>query len=112
EHYRVVVTGSGQDPTGKAVDGKSEARFLVYQDDAETSEKAANPDFLKELAIAGGGQEHRPGDMKKFLEALPSKPLAQPLPKPAKFPDWRTNKGPSPFLVAFLLLFVQVLALE
>jgi hypothetical protein len=112
DSYRVVVTGSGQDPAGKTVDGKSEARFIVYQDDAETSEKAANPDFLKELALAGGGQEHRPGDLKKFLESLPSRPLAQPLPKPAKFPDWRTTKGPSPFLLAFLLLFVQVLALE
>ena len=37
----------------KKVDGKAEARFLVYQDDAETSEKAANPEFLKDLAQAG-----------------------------------------------------------
>ena len=55
---------------------------------------------------------HRPEQLKKFLESLPSKPLPQPPPKPAKFPDWRGSKGPSPFLVAFFLLFVQVLALE
>jgi uncharacterized membrane protein len=110
--YRVVVSGSGTDPMGKKVDGRSEARFIAYQDDAESMEKAANPDFLKDLASAGGGRDYRPGELKKFLEQLPSKPLPQPPPKPAKIPDWRTSKGPSPFLLAFFLLFVQLLALE
>ncbi len=110
--YRIVALGSGKHPvTGKPVPGNSEARFLAYQDDAETSEKAANPDFLKDLATAGGGREYRPDGLKKFLEQLPSKPLPQPPPKPSKLPDWRT-KDPSPFLLAFFLLFVQVLALE
>jgi hypothetical protein len=94
------------------VSGNSEARFLAYQDDSETSEQAANPDFLKELALAGGGRDYRPGEMKKFLDHLPSKPLPQPPPKPSKLPNWRPKKGPSPFFMAFLLLFVQVLALE
>lgn len=110
--YKVVASGSGQDAAGKTVSGNAKARFLAYQDDAETTEKAANPDFLKELAAAGGGQDHRPEQLKKFLESLPSKPLPQPPPKPKPFPNWRTSKGPDPFLVAFFLLFVQVLALE
>jgi hypothetical protein len=110
--YRVVATGSGTDPQGKKVDGRAEARFLGYHDDAETTEKAANPDFLIQLASDGGGRDYRPGDLKKFLEQLPSKPLPRTPPKPAKLPDWRSNKGPSPFLLAFFLLFVQILALE
>lgn len=110
--YRVVVTGSGTDPLGKKVDGRAEARFIAYQDDAETMEKAANPDFLKDLASAGGGRDYRPGELKRFLEQLPSKPLPQPPPKPSKIPDWRSTKGPSPFLLAFFLLFVQLLVLE
>src|SRR5262249_23675331 len=90
----------------------AEARFIVYQDDAETAEKAANLDFLKELAAAGGGQDHRPGELQAFLRQLPAKPLPHPPPKPSKYPDWRVAKGRSPFLLAFLLLFVQLLALE
>jgi uncharacterized membrane protein len=111
--YRVVASGSGKHPTeDRTVSGNSEARFLAYQDDAETTEQAANPDFLKDLARDGGGRDYRPGELKKFLEHLPSKPLPKPPPKPSKLPDWRTNKGPSPFLLAFFLLFVQVVALE
>lgn len=110
--YRVVASGEGNDPKGEPVRGENAARFLVYQDDAESSEKAANHKFLEELASAGGGQDHRPGDLKKWLERLPTTPLPSPPPKPAKVPDWRQTKGTSPFLLAFLLLFVQVLALE
>ena len=110
--YRIQATGSGKDHAGKAVDGRTEARFIVYQDDVETSEKAANPDFLKDLAAAGGGQDYRPRELRRFLEQLPAKPLPNPPPKPSKFPDWRTTRGRSPFLLAFLLLFVQLLALE
>jgi uncharacterized membrane protein len=110
--YRVVVTGSGTDPLGKKVDGRAEAQFLAYQDDAETTEKAANPQFLIDLASDSGGRDYRPGDLKKFLEQLPSKPLPRTPPKPTKVPDWRTSKGPSPFLLSFFLLFVQLLALE
>jgi hypothetical protein len=110
--YRIVGTGSGEDPSGKKIDGKNEARFLAFQDDAETSEKAANPEFLRQLAAAGGGQDHRPPELKKYLDKLPTVPLPSPPPRPAKFPDWRQSKGTSPFLLAFILLFVQVLALE
>ena len=114
--YRVVATakGTSKDDKGKTIEvtGTKAARFIVYQDDAETAEKAANPDFLKELAAAGGGQNYRPDKLEKFLKELPTKPLPQPPPKPTKYPDWRATKGRSPFLLAFLLLFVQVLALE
>jgi hypothetical protein len=114
--YRIKASGKGHHPSGKAqkeVTGETEVRFIAYQDDAETTEKAANPDFLGELAVAGGTQSYRrPGELKRLLESLPSKPLPNPPPRPSKFPDWRTTKGRSPFLVAFLLLFVQVLTLE
>ncbi len=110
--HRVVVVGQGKLPSGEPVEGRAEARFIAYQDDAEKSEKAANPDFLKELAAAGGGRDYRPGELKKFLEQLPAKPLPTPPPRPRKIPDWRRTGTPEPFLLAFFLLFVQVLALE
>jgi hypothetical protein len=108
--YCIEVTASGTDAAGKRVDGRAEAWFHTYQDDAETTDKAANPDFLKDLAGAGGGHDFRPDKLRPFLEQLPGKPLPTPPPKPTKFPDWRATKGRSPFFVAFLLLFVQLLA--
>jgi uncharacterized membrane protein len=114
--YRVeaTATGTGKDDKGKTIEvtGKAAARFIVYQDDAETAEKAANPDFLRDLARDGGGQDARPDRLEKFLKELPQKPLPHPPPKPTRYPDWRVTKGRSPFLLAFILLFVQLLALE
>ena len=114
--YRVVATatGTGKDDKGKTIEvtGKAAARFIVFQDDAETAEKAANPDFLKDLATAGGGQTFRPDELERFLGRLHLKPLPHPPPKPTRYPDWRVTKGRSPFLLAFILLFVQLLALE
>jgi Putative glutamine amidotransferase len=110
--YIVEASGSGKDASGKSVDGRAEAWVITYQDDTETTEKAANPDFLRDLASAGGGTDFRPGELKHFLMQLPQKPLPNPPPKPSRLPDWRVKKGRSPFLVAFFLLFVQLLTLE
>jgi len=114
--YRIKAHGEGHYSDGKEkkpISGDTEVRFIAYQDDAETTEKAANPDFLGELALAGGTQSYRrPGELVRLLESMPSRPLPNPPPRPSKFPDWRTTKGRSPFLVAFFLLFVQLLALE
>src|SRR5262249_19373657 len=93
--YRIKASGKGHAPSGKEqkeVTGETEVRFIAYQDDAETTEKAANPDFLGELALAGGTQNYRrPGDLERLLNSLPSKPLPNPPPRPSKFPDWPTT---------------------
>jgi len=84
---------------------------LVYEDDAEMRQRAANHDFLKSLASAGGGEFHQPDDLVAFLAQLQSQPLPHSLAKADLWPDWRLNQT-SGFLVAFFLLFVAVLSLE
>ena len=74
------------------------------------------------LLGAGWGQVRPPGVFpggwsalqsaaRSWISLMTNQPYESP-PKPAKFPDWRVSRGRSPFLVAFFLLFVQVLALE
>jgi uncharacterized membrane protein len=110
--YRIEAAGTGKDAKNDRISGNATARFIVYQDDAETARRSADHKFLRDLAGAGGGRFHKAEDLLKYLQELPSQPLPQGAPKPAKWPDWRLNKGRSPFLVGFLILFVQVLALE
>jgi uncharacterized membrane protein len=111
--YRIEVNGVGKDADGKDITGKATARFLVYEDDAEMRQRAANHDFLKALATAGGGEFHLPDDLAGFLAQLQSQPLPHSAAKADLWPEWRRNQPrPSGFLVAFFLLFVTVLSLE
>jgi uncharacterized membrane protein len=109
--YRLVVKASGKDADGTPAAGEAAARFLVYEDTAELTIRRADHDFLKKLAAQGGGQFHRPDELKEFLQQLALQPLPQLKPKAALWPEWRQNSL-SPFLAGFFLLFVAVLCLE
>jgi uncharacterized membrane protein len=109
--YRLEVNGTGKDADGKEISGKASARFLVYEDDAEMRQRAANHDFLKALASAGGGEFNLPDDLAAFLTQLQSQPLPHARAKANTWPDWRRNQM-SAFLVGFFLLFVALLSLE
>ncbi|HJT76795.1 MAG TPA: glutamine amidotransferase, partial [Gemmataceae bacterium] len=109
--YRLVVTGKGKDVDGQEISGQATARFLVYEDDAELVRRAADHDFLKKLAAAGGGQFLRPEDLPKFLQKMQAEQLLEGRPKVAAWPDWRQNHL-SPFVVVLFLLFVALLSGE
>jgi uncharacterized membrane protein len=111
--YRLVVQGNARDTDGQTVNGQASARFLVYQDDAEMTRRAADHEFLKRLAAAGGGKFH-PGDEEeliRYLRELPSQPLAGLRPKANLWPNWRRSSL-SAFPPAFLLIFVALVSLE
>jgi uncharacterized membrane protein len=111
--YQLVVEGQGRDAEGQEVRGKETVRFLVSQDDAEMTRRAADHEFLKRLAAAGGGKFHA-GDeeeLARYLRELPSQPLGGLRPKPNLWPDWR-RAAPSTFPPAFLLLFAVLVSLE
>jgi len=110
--YRLVVQGSAKDTDGQAVSGQASARFLVSQDDAEMTRRAADHEFLKQLAQVAG--QFHPGteeDLARYLRELPSQPLAGMRPKANLWPDWRRSSL-SPFPPAFLLVFVALVSLE
>jgi uncharacterized membrane protein len=110
--YRIVVRGEAKDPTtGKTVKDEGAARFLVYEEDLEMSRRAADHDFLKKLAAAGGGESHRVEELRGFLERLGSEAAARTRPRLNVWPDWRTTAR-SPFLAGFFLAFVALLTGE
>ncbi len=111
--YRLVVQGAAKDSDGQTVSGQASARFLVYQDDAEMTRRAADHEFLKRLAAAGGGSFHPGGEeeLARYLRDLPAQPLAGLRPKANLWPDWRRSSL-SAFPPAFLLVFVALVSLE
>ncbi len=110
--YRVVVQGEAKDPsTGEVVRGEASARFLVYQDELELMRRAADHDFLKKLAAAGGGEFHRAEELPDFLGKLYNEPVRQARAKLDLWPNWRGTQR-SPFFVGFFLAFVALLAAE
>ncbi len=64
--YRVAVSGTDQ---GKDI-GRDSARFLVYQDDRELSNPAADPELLKQIAEITGGKPLVPEQLEKYLATL------------------------------------------
>jgi hypothetical protein len=109
--YVIKATGTGKDIDGKPVEGKEDARFLVYQDETEIMRRAADHDFLKKLAANGGGEFHQADELAAYLKQLAAQPLPQDRPKANVWPDWRYNQL-SGFLVSFFMLFVALLSLE
>jgi uncharacterized membrane protein len=111
--YRLVVAGKAKDTDGQSVSGEASARFLVYQDDAEMTRRAADHEFLKRLAAAGGGKFHAGEDeeLARYLHDLPLQPLAGWRPKANLWPDWR-RASLGGFLPAFFLTFVGLVSLE
>ena len=111
--YRLVVTGAAKDRDGEQVSGEGTARFMVTQEDAEMSRRAADHESLRRLAAAGGGTFHR-GDEEEFaafLHDLELQPLPQIRPRIALWPDWRATTLPA-FLPSFFIFFVALIALE
>jgi uncharacterized membrane protein len=109
--YKIEVTGKGKDAEGNEITGSTikPVRFLVYQDDAETARRAADHDFLKKLATAGGGAFHRVEELPQFLRQLAAQPVLQGRPKAHLMPDWRRDPT---FLFGFFLAFVTLLCVE
>jgi hypothetical protein len=83
----------------------------VYDEDIEMMRRAADHDFLKKLAAAGGGDFHRVEELPAFLRRMQSENLARNKPKMLYRPDWRTT-GRSSFLMTFFVLFVATLSIE
>lgn len=109
--YRVMVRGRGKDTDGKEISGEAQARFLIYQDDAELVRRAADHDFLAKLAHAGGGEFHRAQELPEVLKKLQQASLPQDSGRLEVWPDWRRSTL-SGFIVGIFLLFVMVLSLE
>ena len=64
--YRVSVAGTLD---GKDL-GRDSARFLVYQDDRELADPAADPVLLKQIAEITGGASLVPEGLDKYLATL------------------------------------------
>jgi uncharacterized membrane protein len=110
--YLITVHGKAKDPSsGELIDGQASAHFIVYNEDIEMTRRAADHDFLKKLAAAGGGDFHRIEELPAFLRRMQSEDLARNKPKMILRPDWRTT-GRSSFLLMFFVLFVTALSLE
>jgi uncharacterized membrane protein len=110
--YRIEVQGEAKDlTTGEIVRGQASARFLVFEEDLEMLRRAADHDFLRKLATAGGGEFHHIEDLPSFLQQLLKSPTASTKPKLILWPDWRTT-GQAPFLWWFLGAFVALLSAE
>ncbi|HEY7313815.1 MAG TPA: glutamine amidotransferase [Gemmataceae bacterium] len=110
--YVITVKGEAKDPeTGEVVQGEQSAHFIVYDEDIEMTKRAADHDFLKKLASAGGGDFHRVEELPEFLRRMQTENLARNKPKLTLRPDWRTT-GRSSFLTLFFVLFVTLLSVE
>ncbi|MFO0840982.1 MAG: hypothetical protein U0797_01105 [Gemmataceae bacterium] len=109
--YRITVKGEGKDPSGGVVSGESSARVIVYDEDVEMARPAADPEFLKKLAAAGGGEALRVEQLADYLNRLAEQPLEHGQARMELRPDWRTTSR-SPFLVWFFVTFCVVVSLE
>jgi uncharacterized membrane protein len=124
--YTVWAKASGKDLDGSPLDDRpATAKFLVYAEDLESLRPAADHEFLKNLAAAGGGTAYVGGEdrMSDFLERLLAEPLLPSRARAELWPDWRrTPVGDSAgeqlaalwtsgLLLAFFL-FVMLLSLE
>ena len=85
----VKVEAQGKDIDGKDIKAFTSARFLIAAEDLETQRPAANHDFLRKLAHAGGGQFF-PADEQNLLGLLHKLPAQkQTRTSVDVWPDWR-----------------------
>lgn len=110
--YTVTVVATGKDATGADIKGDASARFFAYPDVSdEMLRTAADHEFLKSLASAGGGQHYRLDDLPQYFRGLIGQPLENAKPKPKYVPDWRRNHSKG-FLPGWLVLFVALVGVE
>jgi uncharacterized membrane protein len=109
--YKIVVRGTGKDPFGGEVSGQSSSRVIVFDEDVEMLRPAADPEFLKKLSAAGGGEALRVEQLPDFLNRLAEQRADQGKPKLLVRPDWRTT-GRSGFLAAFFVIFCALVSAE
>jgi hypothetical protein len=84
---------------------------IVFDEDLELTRVAADPEYLKKLATAGGGEANRVEALKDVLQRLAAQPGATDVARQRHAPDWRTTAR-SGFLTGFVLLFCAVACLE
>jgi uncharacterized membrane protein len=100
--YRVVARSGG---------AEASARVIVYDEDVEMAQPAADLDFLARLASEGGGDAYKAGALKELLARLAEQPASAAEVTRVTSPNWRTEER-SGFLAAFLALFCVVMSLE
>jgi uncharacterized membrane protein len=97
--YRVTVVATRD---GKEV-GRDKARFIVYQDDRELENPAADRALLRQIAEASGGEFLAPEQLTKYLQSLKGKLFTESM---SQTPRRVWDNWP------FLLLFTALLTLE
>jgi hypothetical protein len=110
--YRVVVTGKGKDENGEEVQGEASSRFLVYDEDVEMLAPAADHDFMRKLADAGGGKFHQADELPAFLRELQVQSDAGWRARLILWPNWKAEGKLPPFLAFYFALFVAVVGAE
>ncbi len=122
--YQIEVQGFSKD--GKENLGLGKAKFLAYAEDLENQRPAADHEFLRKLAAAGGGTAYLGGEdrMVEFLETLLGQPLLPTRGRAEEWPDWKLDPGPdagfgdqvaafwASGLLACFVLFVAFLCAE
>jgi hypothetical protein len=109
--YTVQLTASGT-VDKKEIMGEATARFIAYPEVSDELQRAAaDYDFLRKLAITGGGKFHRLEDLAGFLTELKNTPIDTIKPRPKYIPDWRRNYSKG-FLPVWLIVFATLLLAE
>ncbi|MFO0937447.1 MAG: hypothetical protein U0798_13130 [Gemmataceae bacterium] len=110
--YTVTVVASGKDAKGEDVKGEASVRFFAYPDVSdEMLRTAADHEYLKSLASAGGGQFLRLDDLPQYFRSLIGQSPPDARPKPKFYPDWRRDYSKG-FLPIWLVVFVALIGLE
>jgi hypothetical protein len=109
--YKIVVRGKGKDPSGGEVAGESSSRVIVYDEDVEMLRPASDPEFLKKLSAAGGGEALRVEQLADFLNRLAEHRADVGKPRLLLRPDWRSTAR-SGFLAAFFVFFCLLVSAE
>jgi hypothetical protein len=109
--YRLTVSGSGKDTEGQDVKGETTVRFIVFDDDVESAQQAADHAYLRKLAAAGGGEFHEGAELADFLRDLRKQLKDTAKGQEEHIPNWDTRDR-SPFLALFFVLFVAVIGSE
>ncbi len=102
--YTLTVTAK----QGPQTIGLAQARFLVYEQDLELENPAADPSLLASLANMTGGESPPPEQFTRCLEQIRSRPLKLDVSTQTKQPLWDTW----PFLIAVAGLLCSEWALR